>query len=65
MSNKKNGLSIEEQLKAERGQVTLCSNGDCCPIVDFDKEPGFVIITDDYNGVVKLTKQEYKMLRNK
>jgi hypothetical protein len=43
-------------------KITLCNpNAGCrCPVIEFSDESE-VFITDDYNGKVKLTKDQAKM----
>ena len=43
--------------------VKLCRAGSCCPVVERENDNTF-IIKDDYNGVVKITKDELSMLRD-
>lgn len=59
------GGSMEEKKKytEEKGVVTLCGGGGCCPTVDFTF-PGIVIVRDDYGGKVRLTRDEWNMLKN-
>ncbi len=49
-------------LKVKRIKLSLCSGG-CCPIVEITEKE--VTISDDYNGKVRLTKAEAKMLAEK
>lgn len=45
--------------------VTLCHRKNrCCPEVMVDKE-GDVVITDDYNGKVTMTKEQFNILKEK
>ena len=48
----------------ERGVVTLCANGECCPTVDFTFA-GKVIIRDDLGGQVQLTLEEWNDLKDR
>lgn len=43
--------------------VRLCRTGSCCPIVEKVNENEFTI-SDDYNGKVRLTKDEVQMLKS-
>lgn len=42
--------------------VRLCRDGSCCPIVERVNDNEFTI-SDDYDGKVRLTKDEVQMLR--
>lgn len=44
-------------------QVRLCKKGSCCPIVSREDDGQFTI-TDDYNGKVRITKEELSMLKD-
>ena len=46
----------------ETGTLTLCGVQGCCPTVNFDN-PEEVVIRDDHNGVVKLTRAEWGELK--
>lgn len=48
----------------EKGVVVLCSDGGCCPTVDFII-PGKVIIQDDFGGSVSLTFEQWEDLKIK
>lgn len=41
----------------------LCTNESCCPVVEIDGH--HVKISDDYGGVVQLTKGEVELLMKK
>lgn len=43
-------------------KVRLCRAGSCCPVVEKNDENSFTI-SDDYNGKVKITRDEMKMLK--
>ena len=43
--------------------VRLCRKGSCCPIVERVNSDEFTI-SDDFNGKVKITKDELSMLRD-
>ena len=49
-------------MKSIQRSVTLCCGKGGCPVVKKD-EAGDVVITDDNNGRVKLSKDEWKMLK--
>ncbi len=40
----------------------LCTNKCCCPTVRIDHNLNKVVITDDYNGKIVLTKKQWRML---
>ncbi len=40
----------------------LCSEGKCCPEVTVKEDQ--VIITDDFGGKVRLTKEQFRILRD-
>ena len=43
--------------------VTLCHKpGRCCPTVTVDKE---VVIKDDYDNTVRMTKEQFEVLKDK
>ncbi len=44
-----------------QNSVRLCRQGSCCPTVE--KEDDAFIIKDDYEGKVKLSKEEFLMLK--
>ena len=44
----------------EKVSFRLCTNDSCCPIVEIEGEN--VRISDDYGGVVQLTKGEIELL---
>lgn len=50
----------------DRNTSRLCRRGRCCPVVkrieEEGKFEGGIIITDDYDGLVKLTKDEVIIL---
>lgn len=46
-----------------QNSVRLCRAGSCCPIVEKVNENEFTI-SDDYNGKVRLTKDEVQMLKD-
>jgi hypothetical protein len=46
-----------------KNTVKLCRPGSCCPIVEKINNDEF-IISDDYNGKVRLTKGEVEMLND-
>lgn len=49
-----------------QNQVRLCRNtqkGGCCPIVEKINEKEFTI-SDDFNGKVKISKDEMQMLKD-
>ncbi len=46
-----------------QNSVRLCRAGSCCPIVEKVNENEFTI-SDDYNGKVRLTKDEFQMLKD-
>ena len=43
--------------------IRLCRAGSCCPIVERVNENEFTI-SDDYNGKVRLSKDEVQMLKD-
>lgn len=45
----------------EPNRVRLCGKKRCCP--EIKKQDNNFIITDDYNGKVTLTEEEFLMLR--
>jgi hypothetical protein len=45
-----------------QNSVRLCRAGSCCPIVEKVNENEFTI-SDDYDGKVRLTKDEAQMLK--
>lgn len=50
-------------IQLSTNQIKLCVKGrSCCPIVEKVDEDTFTI-SDDYNGQVKLTKNEFVMLQ--
>lgn len=44
-------------------KVKLCGGGSCCPIVDVGDET--TTISDDYGGSVKLSNEEWQILKDK
>jgi len=46
-----------------QNSVKLCRAGSCCPIVEKVNENEFTI-SDDYNGKVRLSKDEVQMLKD-
>lgn len=46
-------------------KIVLCGNpkGGCCPVVDISETEDKVTITDDYQGKVKMTKEQFKLLQ--
>lgn len=44
-----------------QNSVRLCRQGSCCPTIE--KQDENFVIKDDFNGEVKLTKEEFIMLR--
>jgi hypothetical protein len=48
-------------------KIVLCGNpkGGCCPVVDISDNENKVTITDDYGGQVRMTKEQYKLLKTK
>jgi hypothetical protein len=46
----------------DKNTVRLCRAGSCCPVVEKNDENSFTI-SDDYNGKVKMTKDELRMLK--
>jgi hypothetical protein len=45
-----------------KNEVALCRAGSCCPRVKKVNDDEF-LLTDDYNGSVKITKDQLTMLR--
>lgn len=43
--------------------VKLCRAGSCCPIVERKSDDEYVI-TDDFEGNVKITKDQMRMLKD-
>lgn len=45
-------------------KIVLCGNpkGGCCPVVNISNNKDEVTITDDYQGKVKMTKEQFKLL---
>lgn len=43
--------------------VRLCRQGSCCPIVEKVSDDEFTI-ADDFNGKVRMTKDQMQMLRD-
>lgn len=37
---------------------------DCCPVMNYDMEEGYIIITDDFKNTVKLTVPQFELLKN-
>lgn len=46
-----------------KNTIKLCRAGSCCPIVEKINDNEFTI-SDDYNGKVRLTKDEVQMLKD-
>lgn len=47
----------------EKVSFRLCTNGSCCPVVEINGQN--VQISDDYGGIVQLTKAEIELLVKK
>lgn len=45
-----------------KNTIKLCRKGSCCPIVERVTEDEYTI-ADDYNGKVKLTKDQLQMVK--
>lgn len=53
---------MESLNQSER--IVLCKrNSSCCPTID-RVNPDTFIISDDYNGKVQLTKDQFEMLKD-
>ena len=54
----------EENTKNSK-TIILCGRGRCCPKITkkISSDGDYFIITDDYNGSVKLSKEETKELK--
>jgi hypothetical protein len=48
----------------EQGTVRLCGVQGCCPAIDFN-DPKSVVLTDDFNGKVTLTREQWADLKAK
>jgi len=42
-------------------QIRLCRSGSCCPILE--RQDNEFTLTDDFNGKVKLSKEELTILK--
>lgn len=48
--------------RQEKIKYTMCSNQSCCPVLEQVDDNKFTI-SDDYDGVVSITKAELKLLK--
>jgi len=48
----------------EQGTVKLCGTQGCCPAVNFD-DPNEVVLTDDFGGRVRLSRDEWQDLKSR
>lgn len=49
-------------IRQEKIKYVMCSNKTCCPILEQVDDSKFTI-SDDYEGVVSITKEELKLLK--
>ena len=43
--------------------ILFCGKGDCCPVITLREKD--IIIEDDFGGKVKLTKEQFEVLKEK
>lgn len=48
----------------EQGTVKLCGVQGCCPTIDFTN-PEMVVLSDDFNGKVQLTRAQWADLKSR
>ena len=48
-------------MKIENNSVRLCCGGKACPVVKIDSEKN-VLITDDYQNTIEITKEQAEMI---
>jgi hypothetical protein len=48
--------------KQEKIKYIMCSNQSCCPVLEQVDDTKFTI-SDDYDGVISITKDELKLLK--
>lgn len=47
----------------EKKVILYCGKKDCCPVITIRKKD--IIIEDDFGGKVRLTKEQFKFLKEK
>lgn len=56
---------MKEEIKKNNRSIILCGRGRCCPKITHHnpEKENYITISDDYNGIVKLSIEEAQDLK--